>query len=408
MVTSPLMGLLSRALAIAAAAFPGAAVAQDAPKTHTLFMGADFAVGIDKGVYPVRDVSGSSWVIDVNGRARVVSASTGSIQLQITPSLKLTETSATIANLKGGRAYTFGNDPSVLLTQGLSGAAELNADYRSEVNQAFANNAASQVAAQIDHNTMPAINGPINPNSTTPSTILVQNALAAASQNLATTSAGAGSDLSMGGKRVLTEGLDAMELTFEVSAKRPLYNPYVVTITRFHEKGGKPGTVRNLVYAKALDPIDERGKKIHIVEGGFPPDFELREYQVHLYDRGVEIATNVSAKRVELTRDEAFEYVKMEYIGSHKNDTLPPVPAMGELPSDLPAQLAAGKYGATYYVRVSRDGVAEGAFLDAGCSKRIADPYLESAVKSILFKPSLDKGRPVDGVASLKLGNLTI
>src|SRR5271155_4331229 len=36
-------------------------------KTHTLFMGADFAVNLGKDLYPVRGVIGSSWVIDRNG-----------------------------------------------------------------------------------------------------------------------------------------------------------------------------------------------------------------------------------------------------------------------------------------------------------------------------------------------------
>jgi hypothetical protein len=81
---------------------------------------------------------------------------------------------------------------------------------------------------------------------------------------------------------------------------------------------------------------------------------------------------------------------------------------MGSLPADLPALLAEGKYGATYYVKVSKDGLARGIFLDPGCSEKTGDPYLESAVKNIRFKPGLDKGRPVDGIAPLKLGQLTI
>jgi len=69
-------------------------------------------------------------------------------------------------------------------------------------------------------------------------------------------------------------------------------------------------------------------------------------------NRGEEVATNIAADRVELTRDEAFEYVKMEYEGAHKKDTLPAVPAMGKLPADLPARLAGGQYRATYYYNV--------------------------------------------------------
>jgi hypothetical protein len=144
------------------------------------------------------------------------------------------------------------------------------------------------------------------------------------------------------------------------------------------------------------------------VEEGFPFGYELLDFQLHIYDRGVEIASNIAADRVELTREEAFEYVKMEYIGSHSKDTLPAVPAMGKLPSDLPSMLAAGKYAGSFYVRVSRDGLADKAYSDAGCTREVGDAYLDSVVARIRFKPALDHGKPVDGVASLNLGKLAI
>ena len=76
----------------------------------------------------------------------------------------------------------------------------------------------------------------------------------------------------------------------------------------------RPGTVQNLVYAKELHPIDAHPTNVHFVEDGFPQDFELVDFQLHVYNRGEEVATTVSAERVELTRDEAFEYVRIEYI----------------------------------------------------------------------------------------------
>src|ERR1700691_344057 len=77
---------LLRAMAIGVAIAPATLGAQgdkpivmdkmvvDAAKTHTLFMGADFSVQLDKDLYPVRGVIGSSWVIDINGEEKIVSA----------------------------------------------------------------------------------------------------------------------------------------------------------------------------------------------------------------------------------------------------------------------------------------------------------------------------------------------
>ncbi len=385
------------------AMIPAYADPEGAPKTHTLFMGADFSIGIDKQLYPVRDVSGGSWVIDVGGRRRLVSTRNGPIDLKVTPSLKLTEISATIDKLTSVRGYTFGNDPNVRLTAGLSQVAATNADYQYNVSQANAVSAINNTMVTYLRNV--AIN---SPDALFGEPTRLQDAVHAANENLLAQGSEAGVDLSPGGKKVQSDGFDAMEVTFEVFAERPLNSPYVVTLTRFHPKGGKPGVVQNLVYAKSLHPIDSHVTSIHILEGGFPLDFEVQDFQLHLYNQGTEIATNVAQKRVPLTRDEAFEYVKMEYIGAHANATLPPVPAMGQLPADLPAKLAGGGYGATYYVRISKDGLAQDAYLDAKCSHRVDDPYLESVVKNIRFKPALDKGRPVDGVAALKLGQLPI
>jgi hypothetical protein len=212
----------------------------------------------------------------------------------------------------------------------------------------------------------------------------------------------------MGGQEAHSQGYDGVDVEFEISSTRPLHNPYVVTMTKFHPAGTKEGTVQNLVYAKSLDPIDARPTKVHFVEGGFPFNFDLIDFQLHVYNKGVEVATNVSSKRVELTRDEAFEYVKMEYLGAHKGETLPAVAVMGKLPADLPARLANGSYAGTFYVRVSKDGLADEPYADTACTQKIADPYLMSVVKSIRFKPALELGKPVEGTAAVNLNQLAM
>ncbi len=208
--------------------------------------------------------------------------------------------------------------------------------------------------------------------------------------------------------KIASGGLDAMDVEFDIRSAKPLHEPYVVTMTRFRTPGGKPGMVQNMVYAQSLHPIDEHASHVHFVEEGFPFGYELIDFQLHLYNQGEEVATNVASDRVELTRDEAFEYVKMEYLGAHPKDTLPAVPAMGKLPADLPLKLSQGKYADAFYVRVSKEGTAYGAYSDAACTKRIDDDYLDAVVQRVRFKPALEGGRPVDSVASIRLGHLAI
>ncbi len=405
-------------------------------KTHTLVMGADIAINLDRDSYKVRDVFGSNWVIDINGQQKEISAKQAPVNLKITPSLKLTETSATIVGFKRVQAYSFENDPSVRLTRGMSQSASMNNDLLAVAanataridslgNKEFAQFAASddqfsasaqmttaQYAYSNTHAPGDSGRGPLA--STVAPSTTGANPLGVSDINLGNVvnAAAAARVQAQNGDepvgRVATAGFDAIDVDFDIRAARQLHNPYVVTMAKFRPRGAKPGMIQNLVYAEALHPIDEHQTHIHFSETGFPFGFELVDFQLHLYNKGEEVATNVAADRVELTRDEAFEYVKMEYIGAHAKDTLPAAPAMGRLPADLPTKLAQGMYAAAFYTRVSADGLASEAYSDPSCTRKIDDPYLDAVVKRIRFKPALSNGKPVEGVATLRLGQLEI
>jgi len=382
---------LLAALAVCSGMIPATACAQNAQKAYTLFMGANVSVELAKSIYPVRDVNGSSWVIDMNGEEKVVSGKEGPINLKIAPTLKLTEVSATITGFKREPAYSFANDPSVRLTRGLNRAADVGAGYQAASNQASAINPS-------------LINAPPPSGTSTSgsSTAAAQNSAGAIQE-----SAAAGVEASVALQAKQDEaGYDAMSVDFDISSAKPLQDPYVVTMTRFHPRGSEPGAVQSLVYARALDPVGSNPTKVHFSEEGFPFDYEVVDFQLHLYNGGVEVATNVAEKREVMTPDQAFEYVKRTYIEAHKGETVHAAPVMGELPADLAGHIASGKYPETIYVRVSKDGLADDAFADVACSKKIEDAYLESVVRSIRFKPALDGGKPVDGVASLNLRRL--
>lgn len=416
---------------------------QKSAKTHTLFMGADIAINLDKDLYSVHDVVGSNWVIDVNGRQREISAKEAPLNLKITPRLKLTEVSATINGYRRVPAYSFDNDPSVRITRGLTHAASISNDLLAVAENAqyvldtvasrdmgpmslFAQSDLQfgQQAQMVTAETTPAMMHPpkATPGSSTPpvNTLVSSTlppmygangtssfAIAIATQGAHEAEIQTENGNQPAGK-IATSGLDAMDVEFDIRAGKLLQNPYVVTITRFRTPGSKPGVVQNLIFAQSINPIDEHLSHVHFVEDGFPFNYELIDFQLHIYNRGEEIATNISPNRVELTRDEAFQYVRMEYIGSHRGETLPASPVMGKLPADLPEQLAAGKYAKPFYVSVSKDGIAYDAYSDAACTRRIEDEYLESVVKRIRFKPALSDGRPVEGVVTLNLRQLAI
>jgi hypothetical protein len=376
-------------------------------KTHTLFMGADIAVNLDKDFCRVLGVVGSSWVVDSKGRERVISAKEGPLKMRITPVLKLTEASAWVERLTDLQAFSFDNDPTTRLTRAVSRSAALNADYQYAANQASAvvDGTARLVRyAQLFNQAHPdAYLGGVGTDMSR-----LNNMNHVANENQLTQVGSPGRDISIDGKAIQPAGLDAMDIEFDVRSGRMLQHPYVVTFTKFREKDAKPGLVHSMIYAQELHPIDEHQEHVHFVEDGFPAGFEALDFRMHIYNGAEEIATNVSENRVELTREEAFEYVKMEYIGSHIKDTLPAVPVMGRFPSDLRSLIAQGKYRDTVYVIVSKEGLADEAYVDAACTRRSEDPYLQEVVRSIRFKPALDGGKPVRATAALDLAKLPI
>jgi len=434
------------------------------PKTHTLFMGADIELNLDRDLYRVHDVDGSNWVVQIGGRDHVISSKSAPEHLKITPMLKLTENAVTITGFVKSQAYSFANDPSVLLTQGLNHSAVMGATLAATSSDAQARadtarnsalggaavyaGADDQFSANAELTTAEYAYANLNTRGThlvngiyplpNPSTVLpvststqgdtiapiytelnslrnplpylTNNPTSNVNQGLADQAAHTAANQAENGNeatgKIVTGGLDAMDVQFNIRSSKLLQNPYVVTMTRFHAPGAKPGMVQNMVYAKSLDPIDQHISRIHFVEEGFPYGFEVVDFQLHVYNRGVELATNIAADRVELTRDEAFEYVKMEYLGVHQKDTLPPVAAMGRLPAELPVALAAGKYTATYYVKVSRDGFGNESYADPACTREVGDMFLDSVIKGLRFKPAIDHGKAVDGIAAVDLRKL--
>jgi hypothetical protein len=380
------------------------------PNTHTLFMGTDISLERAKVYHRVKDVVGDSFVITVKSEPVFVPVKATSLNLKIEQSLKMSGVSAMLKDLKGGPTYSPGNDPRMIrqreqmqVTAALDDAASLAMGQYVAAQNKFG------TAINPDSGIMGAAQSAANLDAIADAAAKKAWSSGQAANTLAASDMTSGTFYQDKAKDDMAlELFDAMEVSFEVSSEVPLNNPYVLVISRFHERNARPDTARSWIYAKSLEPIDGQPRKVTIRQSGFPRGFVLEDYRVHLYNRGQEVATNVSTKQVPLTREEAFDYLKIEYLSTHKSSTLPPTPAMAQMPADFHQRLSGGKLNQTLYVKVSKDGISEGAYLDESCSQKVEDPYVESVVKAVRFKPALEKGRPVDAVAPLKLGELGI
>lgn len=386
---------------------PDRPLADVEPKTHALFMGTDISIQYNNKLYQLQDVVDTSFIISVDGKKTSIPMRGEPHNLKLEQSLKLTNVSASLTSLTGERTYTPGNDPRMLRQIEASHAANAIGDNASLAEGKY-------IVAQNKFGTA------INPNSARGAEISAANLDAAAAEASKTALAATqmadaqfNTDFTNSGLAQLRaesdrarELYDGIEVNFTVSSPTELKSPYVVLVVHYHTNGNKTAGSRNLIYARSLDPIGNKPEKIHILQGGFPHGYELDGYQVHLYNLGQEVATDVVPKRVSLTREEAFEYVKADYLGMHKGATLPAAPAMGKLGLETKAQLTAAQLGGTYFVKVTRDGKPTEAFLDEACSEPV-DSVVETVVNNVRFFPALEKGKRVDGVARLRFSYLT-
>jgi len=393
--------LLARVAAVAAAS-PSAAPAAAEPKSYVLFMGAEVLAEHNKELYPVQDVVGGSFVVKIAGKDVKIPAEVGAVSLKVNRSLQLTDAAVLVDHLTVERAYTPGNDP----------AKKVQAAQSAMASQDSAGDIASKlVIAQSGGNLGFGHQGqlagsPVNSGPSASPNVDVS----AAERNFN----GGGAAAVMDNSVRLIENLqsqsgaelfDAVDIACKVSSKKPIRKPYLIVMAQYHDPAGKPGETQNWIYAAALEPLDSRPQKVSVRKGGFPPGYVLDKYQVHLYDGGRELGTNVADKQVQLTRNDAFTYLSIDYVGSHKGATLPATPALGPPDADAKSRLRPEQLNRTYYVKVSKDGLPVAAFTDAACVSP-ADETVGALIAGVRFYPALEKGKPVEGVAELALNRL--
>ncbi len=363
------------------------------PKTHVLFMGADIDVQLDKKEYRVKNVAGYSFVINVDGKPVEVATNRGTVAMKVVPTLKLSDRRATVTGLKFERAYTPENDPVAKWRASQnagSGYAAVTVAVGKWTNammgaqQARARNSAGAGQAELEAQMAEA---------------RYQQAEIAARNDIENAGRSAGE---MQGE--LDQQLfDAVRVECDLTAPQPVRDPYVVIITQYRERDDPPGVVKNWIYAVQLDRLDDTPYKLRILKGGFPRGFELQKQQLHVYGAGRELGTNVADKNIALTRDEAHQYIIIDYLGAHRKSTLPPSVALGVGAKAFYPHYGSEQVKQEIYVKVDKDGHPQGAFRDEDCTRPSGDEFLEDLVSRTLFKPALKSGKAVDGVAKLKI-----
>lgn len=380
----------------------------DEPKTHTLFMGMDFDVQQGKDYHRVTDVVGGSFILRIDGKIVRVSVNE-EVGLRITQGLKLATVSAGIKDLKTERAYTPGNDPRrkwmTTMNAMSDGAAHSVQEARRTMDYSTENARLTEEYVEANPRAAEAMAGRLAADQA--AATRSQQGFESAAQMSGTMSNSAYYIQKME-EELRQELYDAVDVSFEISSAQPLANPYVVVVVQFHAPNAPKGTAQNWIYAEAIERLDAQPKKFHVKRGGFPSGYEMERFQVHVYDRGREVASTVAPKRVELTTSEAYDYLLIEHLAAHKGKDAAPAVALGNLPVDLRQKLPSGDYGQTYFAKVNQEGWAEGVFTDEKCTKALEENYTASVIRNMRFLPALEKGKPVEGVAKVRMNGITL
>jgi hypothetical protein len=388
-----------------------AAPAPAAPKSHVLFMGVDLDVERGKKFYRVENVDGSDFVVRVGGKPTFVPTRLQSNNLKLKHELKLAATSVQLDGLEGGPAYTPANDPKLKFDRaaGAAGGAAAVVDA-AQTQMAIAEHNVSLATFAMQGQAPETVSGPIKEAYDRAVAVREEATISGNSTFSIPTqdrySAGNQADRM---QRELAEGnYDAFDISFKVSSPEPLDQPYLVIIVQFLERDAKPGASSVLIHAKALEPIGATPQFVRVREGGMPVGFKFESYQVHLYNRGKEVATNASSKRVELSRDEALQYLLIEHMGANKDATVPAAATPGGLRAGVRGQLSPAQLERTCYVKVSKEGTLLGAFADEACRLKLDDAAVTAILADVFYKPALVQGKPAEGVARVRLADLTL
>ncbi len=199
-------------------------------------------------------------------------------------------------------------------------------------------------------------------------------------------------------------GFDGFEVSFRVSAAEPHDDAYGVLRLLLQDSARSQESSMAL-HVFRMRSLDATPRKVVVRRFGLPPGFHVASYDVHVYVEGQELATTTSPSRVEVTDDEAHQFLILRHMQSHPGATLPPQVAADLKPEWPDAALAAQWSNATVTVSLTEQGTV--AKVDAGAA--IASPLPASvlhAVSEIRFLPALVKGRPAASSGAFALGEL--
>ncbi len=400
---SALGGALLLAASIArATTSPGpAATPVDPTAAHTMFMGLDLTVPYEGKNLPILDAGDDALIAANDGQQVRIPTSGRNVRLQVNHALKLSEGAATLEGLAAKPGYSLANDPFRKFESAAAGASSVGAAVD-----------ITTVGVRGAEITYAVTTGILNTGAYAPGAESAQKEALAimtqATSDMVAASQAGGSDQYQAGAHAqklneeLAEGnFDALDIEFTISSPEQLSAPWIAVLMKYRDRDRPQEDVKTWIVTKALAPIGSQATRVRFKQTGLPLGFRMESYQVHLYNKGVEIATTEAPMRTVISAEEAFQFRVVDYVTSHAEATLPAAPAEGQVSDTLRSHLTTQYANKPVYVRVLPTGRADGIYKDKACKTPVEDARLDSILSAVRFNPALEKGKPVRGVVML-------
>jgi len=393
-------GLLSLISVLAAGAgFAGAAEmpgTDSGVRDHAIFLGLTLVLEGARGEEAVEWMDGSNVEVRRDGELVKVSRQGASVNSRLEP--RIGGIGVTIDDLRGRRCFSYNNNPDrAQLGEQLallSAQAQRQDSATMERYRAMSNLERTQIG-----------------NSNNPQSTTVREAQQRLDQSMRQVAESYSNpqfspDQSSGvtESAVDTGGpgtFDAFEAIFTVSAPQRIDN--VVGVLRlFVRDPARPANAAPVHRFFRIREIGPEPRKITVAQERLPRGFAEDEFTIHLFAGGVELPSNTSKSRVDVTVAEAHQFLVLQHMQRNKggNTSVAIIPTL--LDPGLRSLITPEHRNALVDVAVDADGnVSKAEPLPPGSDPVPAD--LAAALRQVRFLPPLVNGLPVEGRGSFAL-----
>jgi hypothetical protein len=199
---------------------------------------------------------------------------------------------------------------------------------------------------------------------------------------------------------------DLLHVSFSISSESCFPSGHLVMIFELTDTpGGEP--VMSWFHFLSLNEISPKVETYDYRLAAYPDGMVIVSQEAFLFVNGSEIATNLSAKHVEMTEHDARVFLKYRYLADNNGQTRPPDRAWKYLSPQLPDRVKPDLRNETLTLKIDPEGVVQDVITSRELRAALR-PEGISEIASLIYMPALENGEPVAGELTLSLQDVIL